>query len=171
MSNGTSLLDQISQAGSGFWQDRTAHQRTLLRWCAVVVLVALVYLLLVAPALNGQKQLQKELPMQRKVVAEINALAIVAQNYQGQTRTPANAMTKESLETTLKQHGINAPVLNVTSDFAKVQLNDAAFASIVAWLDEAQKIDRIVVLDATMVAQPVEGIVNATLTLKQQNNE
>ncbi len=171
MSKNGQMGEQISQSWSAFWLQRTAQERTLLRWCAVVVLAAMVYFVLLAPALNGRAQLTKTLPDLRLKAAEIQNLAKEAQLYLNQAPPAVKSMTKESLETALTQRGLTVQSVSLTSDFAKVQLAAVSFAGLINWLDEEQKINRIIVLDAAIVAQPVAGMVNATLTLKQRVNE
>ncbi|MEN9866506.1 MAG: hypothetical protein RL748_2096, partial [Pseudomonadota bacterium] len=49
-----------------------------------------------------------------------------------------------------------------------VKLTNVPFANLAAWLSEVQKTSRISVLEASIVAQPTVGNINANLTLKQQ---
>lgn len=171
MSNNSEILDQFSHIWSNFWLARSAQERKFLRVAFVVVLAALIYALLIAPALRGRAQLEKDLPNLRQQASELQALSREAQTLASQTPANIPPMSKESLETALTQRGMPPQAVVMTGDFAKIQLVNMPFANLLSWIDETQKNQHISVLDANIVAQPTAGLVNATLTLKQQKTE
>ena len=63
--------------------------------------------------------------------------------------------------------GLGAPAVNITGEYAKVQLTNVPFAAVVAWLEAARVDSRITVQDANFVAQDVAGMVNGSITLRQ----
>jgi general secretion pathway protein M len=169
VSNG--IVDQLGQSWEGFWQGRSMQERKLLSMGALAIVLALVYLILLAPALSGRAQLEKSLPMLHQQAADLQALSQEAQTLANQAPSTIVPMSKESLEASLTQRGLTAQGVALTSDFAKVQLSGVPFASVIGWLDELQKLNRISVLEASIVAQPVAGMVNVTLALKQQKSD
>ncbi len=162
-----SATEQLREQFDTFWQERTQSERRMLSICAVFVGAVVLYLLLFGPALKGRAELEKNLPQWNQEAAQMQALLREAQQFANTAQASVTPITKESLESMLNQRGLPPANIAVTSDFAKVQLNNVPFAQLVSWLGEVQKIHRITVLDANFVAQAKQGDVNANLTLKQ----
>ena len=150
-----------------FWQARSEQERKFLKFGAVALVLMLVYGLLIDPALSGRAQLRRDLPLLRQQAAEIQALALQAGTL---ARTPAAQvppMSKESLTASLAARGLTAQSVAITGEFAKLQFKGAPFASLMAWFDAMRREGRITVQDSAIVAQPVAGLVDATITLHQ----
>lgn len=166
-----SKLDQTIQdyraRASAFWLARTEQERRLLAIGAVVVVLGLFYGVLLSPALEGREKLSKELPELRQQAAELQAMALEAAALRGQNTIEPTPMTRDSLTAGLTARGMTAQSVNITGEYAKVQLNNVAFAGIVVWLDAVRNESRIAVQDANFTAQDTAGMVNATLTLRQ----
>ena len=154
-----------------FWQARTSQEQTMLSVCTAFVLAALVFMIAIDPALKGRARLQKELPNLRMQAAQFEALAKEAQALSGRAAPPSEAMTKEGVEKSLASRNMAPKSIGMVGDQLKVQLDGVAFSSLVSWLDEMQKTAHISVFDADIVSQPSVGVVNATLSLRQQRNE
>lgn len=154
-----------------FWQARTSQEQTMLSVCAAFVLAALIFLIAVDPALKGSARLQKELPNLRMQAAQFEALAKEAQALSGRAAQPSEAMTKDGIEKSLTSRNMAPKTIGMVGDQLKVQLDGVPFASLVSWLDEMQKTAHISVFDANIVSQASVGVVNATLSLRQQRNE
>lgn len=164
-----SNLTQLKQRLELFWLARSEQERKLLTIGAAVVLLALIYSVLIGPALSGRAQLQKELPQLRQQAAQLRALAQEAAELARQPVPQVAPMTRESLAASLTARGMTAESLTLTGEYAKVQLNGVAFANLVSWLDTQRRENRIAVQDAAITAQAKPGQVNATLTLRQEN--
>ena len=167
---------KISTPLSLYWTQRNQREQRLLAAAGALILIAVIYLLLLDPALSGRARLQKDLPALRQQAAELQALTAKAISLSGQqAERPASPLTKEAIETALKSKGLNPQSVVLSGDMAKVQLSAVAFAGLLDWLDEAQKTAHWQVADANVTApagtnaQP--GIVNATVTLWQQKHE
>ncbi|HAT31779.1 MAG TPA: general secretion pathway protein GspM [Janthinobacterium sp.] len=165
------MLDNLRAGANGFWLARSEQERRMLRFGAASVALALVYALLIAPALDGRAKLQKDLPQLRLDAAEIAALATQAGALARQTPAPVPPMSRDSLSASLTARGLSAQSISMTGEYAKLQLNGAAFAGLAAWLDALRRESRIEVQDANLVAQPTAGLVDATLTLRQGAGE
>ncbi len=162
-----SAVEQMNQAIADFWEARSAQERRFLSLGSLFVGAALVYTVLLAPALKGRDQYEKSIPELRQQVAAMQAMVKEAQGFLSQAPGNTSPLTKDTLEALLNQRGLPPASVSVTSDFAKVQLTNVPFANLVNFLVEIQKIQRVTVLDASIMPQAVEGSVNAALTLKQ----
>lgn len=164
-----SALDNLQSSWNSFWQERSEQEQKILSLGAGVAGLALIYLLLLDPAISGRAQLQKELPKLQEQAALMASLLGEAQALAGRVAAPIAPMNKEMIEASLGQRGLKAQTIGMVGDQMKLQLNDVAFSNLMTWLDEMQKNSHISTLDANIVSQPVAGMVNATLTLRQQN--
>jgi general secretion pathway protein M len=169
--NLTGLLNQSRQSFSEFWAVRDARERAMLAVAALVVTVGLAYALLIDPALSGRDQLNKNLPVLRQQVAQMQALSKEAAALSGKSAAPLIAMSKENIEAALARNGLKPQSVMLTGDFAKVQLSAVSFAGTLNWLDDMQKTALLSVVDANIVVLAQPDMVNATFTLRQPGNE
>lgn len=169
--NLTGLLNQSRQSFSEFWAVRDARERAMLAVAALVVTVGLAYALLIDPALSGRDQLNKNLPVLRQQVAQMQALSKEAAALSGKSASPLIAMSKENIEAALARNGLKPQSVMLTGDFAKVQLSAVSFAGTLNWLDDMQKTALLSVVDANIVVLAQPDMVNATFTLRQPGNE
>jgi general secretion pathway protein M len=169
--NLTGLLNQSRQSFSEFWAVRDARERAMLAVAALVVTVGLAYALLIDPALSGRDQLNKNLPVLRQQVAQMQALSKEAAALSGKSASPLIAMSKENIEAALARNGLKPQSVMLTGDFAKVQLSAVSFAGTLNWLDDMQKTALLSVVDANIVVLAQPDMVNATFTLRQPGKD
>jgi general secretion pathway protein M len=162
-------LRELRARADAFWLVRTEQERKLLRIGGAVVGLALFYSLLVGPALDGRDKLHKELPELHQQAADMQAMAREAQVLKGQNNIAPSPMTRDGLNAGLTARGLTPQSLNITGEYAKVQFNGTQYAALVAWLDAIRTESRINVVDASFSAQDAPGVVNATLTLRQES--
>jgi len=160
-------IAQYRERANTLWLARTEQERRFLAIGGGVVLLALLYLLLVDPALEGRAQLRRSLPQLRQQAAELQAMAQEANTLARAPATQVTPLTRESIDTSLNGRGLKPQSLSVTGEFIKVQMNNVSFANLAAWLDEQRRANRVLVMDAAVTALPVAGQVDATLTLRQ----
>jgi general secretion pathway protein M len=166
------LLGQSRLSFSEFWAVRDARERAMLAVAALVVTLGLAYALLIDPALSGRDRLNKNLPVLRLQVAQMQTLAKeAAAAMAGKSATPIPAMSKQNIEAALARNGLKPQSVMMTGEFAKVQLASVSFASTLNWLDDMQKSALLSVADANIVALAQPDMVNATFTLSQQRHE
>lgn len=158
-------------AGAAFWQARTDQERRFLGVGGTLAGLALVYALLIAPAVNGRAQLLKDLPQLRQEAAEIEALARQAAELARLTPPAAAPVSRASLAQSLTARGLTPQSLSMTGEYTKLQLNGASFAALVTWLDAVRRDSRVAVQDAKIVALPTPGLVDASVTLRQGAGE
>ncbi len=169
-----SMADNFSGATeslAAFWEARNPRERAILAGGAALLVLGLLYAILLGPALSGRDRLHKDLPQLRQQVAQLQALARDAAGLASSTPATPAPLTKESLEADLTRRSLKPDSVAVTGEIARLQLSNASFASLVAWLDEIQKSTLVSVVDANIVAQAQPDTVNATLTLRQQKGE
>ena len=170
------FTDQSRKTFAEFWAARDARERAMLAAAAAVVALALFYALLIAPALTGRERSEKNLPLLRQQVAQLQALAkqaktLATQPESGNLATAPGAMTKEMIEAALTRNGLKPKSVTLSGDFAKVQLAAVSFAGTLTWLNNMQTSAQITVIDAHIVALALPDSVDATLTLRQRSNE
>ncbi|MES2741107.1 MAG: type II secretion system protein GspM [Pseudomonadota bacterium] len=161
------ILNRYRLAGAAFWQARSEQERKILGLGGALLLLALLYSTLIDPALSGRTRLNKELPILRQEAATIDGLALTANELKKSAPVPVPPMTRDSLTAALKARGLTPQSLNMTGEYAKLQFNEVPFSGLMTWLDAVRHESRIGVQDATIVAKPTAGLVDATLTLHQ----
>lgn len=168
-------LSGFARPVQDFWSARDARERRLLGFGGLALLLALVYLLLLEPAMSGRDQLRKALPGLRQQLNQVQSMAreLGSQPRQGTGKTGGAApapVTRESLEASLNAAGLRAQSINVSGEIIRLQMNGVSFGSLAGWL-ESERSSGITVLESSIVAQTQPGTVNATLTLRQQRRE
>ena len=164
-------LDRIRESYAAFWQQRNVRERTMLTLAAAVIALALVYAVLIAPALGGRAQLEKNLPGLRLQAAEMQTLAQQASQLANRPPPARLALSRESIEAALARKGLKAQNLVVSGDMVKLQLASVSFAATLDWLDEMQRTAGMTVVDSNIVALAQSDTVSVTLTLRQQKSE
>jgi general secretion pathway protein M len=161
------LRDQIAL----FWLGRTEQERKYLAVGGLAVLAALVYGLCIGPAVEGSAKLRAQLPQLREDAAKMQALALEAGELARQPAPQITPMTRESIAASLASRSITPVSLIVSGDYAKLQVNGVAFASLYAWLDALRRENRILAEDVAVTAGSPAGQVDAVLTLRQSSGE
>lgn len=165
------LLNQSKQSFAAFWAARDSRERAMLAAAALVVILGLGYSLLIDPALSGRDRLNKNLPVLRQQVAQLQALAKEAASLSIKPAAPLIAMSKENIEGALARNGLKPQSVMLTGDFAKVQLAAVSFSGTLNWLDDMQKTALLSVVDANIITLDKPDMVNATFTLRQPRND
>jgi len=155
------------ERATAYWIARTEQERRYLAAGFGAVLMALVYMGLIEPAVEGRAQLQRSLPALRQQAAQLASMADQARALAGQPPVPVTPMTRETLMASLTARGITPASLTLTGEFARLQVTGVSFANLVAWLDAQRRENRIAVQEGTFSAQDPAGQVDANLTLRQ----
>ncbi|WP_036171918.1 type II secretion system protein GspM [Massilia sp. 9096] len=169
MSFATTIAQYRARANA-LWIARTEQERRFLAVGGAVVLLAVLYLLLIDPAVTGRAQLARSVPQLRLQAAELQAMAQEANNLAHTPPVQVVPLTHDAVSASLTGRGLTPQSLSVANDYIKLQLNNASFATLTAWLDEQRRGNRVLVQDAVVTALPTAGQVDATLTLHQNND-
>ena len=164
-------LGLFKQSFWEFWAARNARERLMLTTATAVVMLSLIYALLIAPAVTGRAQANKNLPLLRQQVAQMQALAKEAATLAALPVLPAPALSREFIAASLTRKGLQAQSVMLSGAQIEVQLSSASFAATLAWLDEMQRSARLAVVEANFVALDLPDMVNAKLTLRQPGND
>ena len=162
-------ISGLRERATAYWIARTEQERKFLLVGGAVAALALLYLVLLEPALQGRDQLRRSLPELRQQAAQLEALAGEARAVAGQPAPAITPLTREALAASMSTRGLNPASLSVNGEYTKVQLNNVSFANLVAWLDAQRRESRLMVQDAQFSAQTALGQVDATLTLRQSS--
>lgn len=165
-----SIAGQISglrERATAYWIARTEQERKFLMAGGLVALLALFYLVLLEPAIEGREQLRRSLPELRQQAAQLEALAGEARAVASEPAPAIAPVTQAALAASMSARGLNPASLSVSGEYTKVQLNNVSFANLMAWLDAQRRESRLMVQDAQFSAQTALGQVDATLTLRQ----
>ena len=160
-------IAQYRERANALWLARTEQERRFLTIGGGVVLLALLYLVLVAPAVEGRAQLRRALPQLRQQAAELQAMAQEATALAHAPVAQVAPLGRDAVNASLGGRGLTPQSLSMTGEYIKLQLNNVSFANLAAWLDEQRRANRVLVQDAVVTALPVAGQVDASLTLRQ----
>ncbi|MGN6389482.1 MAG: type II secretion system protein GspM [Burkholderiaceae bacterium] len=162
---------RMRQQTADYLHQRTPRERAMIGVAAVAVLLALIWFVLLAPALDGRARLERALPSLRQQAAELQAMSAEAKTLGAADPRTVAPMSRQTVEAALARKGIKAQNVAMIGDFAKVQLQGVSFPALLDWLDEARRTARMSVTEANVTAQSQAGTVDATLTLAQQKGE
>lgn len=165
-----SRIQEIRQSTRTFLNDRTPQERRLIAFAAAFFVVAVVYLLLLEPAIVGRSQLSKNLPALRQQVAELQGMTSEATTLSAAVSQPVGPVTRETIEAALARQGLKAQSVTVTGEFIRVQFSAVPFPALTSWLDDARRTARLSVTEASITSLPQAGSVDASLTLRQQRS-
>jgi general secretion pathway protein M len=161
------LRDQLSL----YWLARTEQERKYLTVGGATVLGALVYMLFIAPPLEGRAKLNAQLPALRLEASKMQALALEAGDLARQPPLAVTPMTRETLTASLTARSLAPASLVMSGEFAKVQFNGVPFAGLYAWLDAQRRENRVEVQEIGVTASTPAGQVDASITLHQNTGE
>ncbi|WP_347555366.1 type II secretion system protein GspM [Robbsia sp. KACC 23696] len=161
-----------------WWAQRQPRERRLLSIGGVVVLLALLYQILVAPALDGIARIEATLPGMQQQLGQMQAQAMVAQRLSGaaQGAAPSGEALRTGLAAALSDAGLgDADAVQTVGNGVRVTVKQVSFAALVHWLDQMRTQLKVKVSDAQIapVRAPdgaIDGRVDATVTLAGQRD-
>jgi general secretion pathway protein M len=171
MSEATMKIQQLRDTASSFWNERSEQERRMLAIGGAVVGLALVYSIFVAPALDGREKLAKALPQLRQDVAELKAMGRTAAELAARPPVQAPPMSRDALNASLNAAGLKPQSLNLTGEYAKLEVKGVPFAALVTWLDAQRRDSAVLVQEAVVTGQATPGMVDANITLRQASGQ
>ena len=166
-----SAIAQLREQVTLYWLARTEQERKYLTVGGATVAGALVYMLFIAPPLEGRAKLNAQLPALRVEASKMQALALEAGELSRQPVLQVTPMSRETLTASLNARSITPTSLVMSGEFAKVQLNGVSFAGLYSWLEAQRRENRIEVQEIGVTAGTPAGQVDAALTLHQITGE
>ncbi len=168
----TQVVSQLRNTVAIFWGQRNKREQNMLSIAIVVVLAALIYLILLAPAIEGRQRLQKSLPGLRQQAAELQQIIAQTSNLNQASDQAVTPISQSGVEAVLKRLGMSSKSILVTGNNAKVQFTAISFSGLINFLQQVQATEHWQVIEAKVNAvEPAKpGIVDATVTLNQKNS-
>jgi general secretion pathway protein M len=161
-------MSRLTASASSFWGARNPRERRVLLIAGLLLGLALVWLWLIDPAIEGRARWQKNLPELRAQVAQLQALSREVAGAPKPTESKTAPLTRAALESSLVSKGLKPQNLTVTGELVRVNLPDASFAALIAWLGEMQNSAQLTVTEATVTKREQPDKVDANLSLRQQ---
>lgn len=156
------------------WQTMAIRERRMVVAAGLVVLAAIVYLLLVEPAWQGRRNLQRELPALRSQLARVDQLADEASQL---GKVAAAADTPEAVRARLEQSidraGLRPALaqLQQTGNLFDVRFRSVPHAAWLAWIDIAVRDTRLRIVEASITREASPGVVVARTSLELPRRE
>ncbi|SAL41506.1 general secretory pathway protein M [Caballeronia arvi] len=159
---------EIGRSLSEFWEVRTPREKTLLMWGGIVLGIALVYLVLWAPAYEGRARLRQTLPAMQRQLATMNAQANEARSLEPAAEgvMPTGGALRDALAKSLADNGMQPTQIQVIGAAVQIQLKNASFPNWTMWLDDARKQFKVQVSEARVTALKQDGQVDLTASLQ-----
>jgi general secretion pathway protein M len=159
---------QIGDIWSEFWDGRTQREKTLLMWGGLALGIAIVYLVLWAPAYEGRARLRDTLPAMQRQLAQMTAQANEARSLAGTAEgvAPTGAALKEAISKSLADNNMPPVQVQVIGAAVQVQLKNASFPMWTMWLDDVRKQLKVQVSEAHIQALKPDGQVDLTASLQ-----
>jgi general secretion pathway protein M len=157
----------IKTALTEWFEARAPREKRLITAGGTVLVLALIYNLLWAPAWDGRAKITADLPELEVQLADVQLQAGEARRLKGAAavRAPSGAALRDALAASLAEAGIPEPQLTVLGKGVQVDAKNAPFGAWMAWLDEVRHADHLRVVNAHAAGevQPGHATVSATL--------
>jgi general secretion pathway protein M len=154
-----------------FWEARTPREQMMLTWGGAVLVVAIGWSVLWAPAADGRAHLRESLPGLQRQLAQMTAEADEARSLAGAAASvaPGGQALKDALTSSLSDHGIQGAQVQLIGTTVQVQLKNASFPAWAGWLDDVRKQLKVQVVEAHVTALKTDGQVDLTASLQAAN--
>ncbi|WP_404983067.1 MULTISPECIES: type II secretion system protein GspM [unclassified Caballeronia] len=163
-----SVKKQIGDLWAEFWDGRTQREKTLLMWGGLAVGIAIVYLVLWAPAYEGRARLRESLPGMQRQLAQMTAQANEARALSGVVEgvMPTGQVLKDALAKSLADSGMPPTQIQLVGAAIQIQLKNASFPMWTAWLDDVRRQYKVQVAETQIQALKPDGQVDLTASLQ-----
>ncbi len=152
----------------GWWLGLARREQAMTAAVALLVLLALLYLVAMEPAWKARERLEAELPRLRGQVAEIESLAREAKllKNRGVAAESAGA-AKGALEQSFARANLGAVRVAVIDERRlQVSAKTVPVTQWLAWAEEAARESRLRIATAQIVRTAARGTVDAEATLE-----
>ncbi|MGN6085190.1 type II secretion system protein GspM [Trinickia sp.] len=158
----------LGQLWAEFWEPRTAREKLLLTWGAVVLALVVAYSVLWAPAQQGRAHLRQSLPAMQRQIAQMTAQADEARALApgAQGVVPTGGALRDALSASLTQAGLATTQVRLAGDAVQIDAKNAAFPAWTMWLDGARKQFKVRVVELHATALKEDGQVDLTVSVQ-----
>jgi len=151
------------------WSEREPRERSLLAGAALLVGLALLYLVLVEPAVSSIARLQRSLPLARAQAAELEALLgeVRALKARPAVATGSGKDALPALEQSLAAAGLKAArVVPLANGAFQLTFSNVSYASWSVWLAAAERELGMHAIAVTVRATSAAGNADVELALR-----
>ena len=158
----------LGQLWAEFWEPRTAREKLLLTWGAVLLALVVAYSVLWAPAQQGRAHLRQSLPAMQRQIAQMTAQADEARALApaAQGVVPTGGALRDALSASLTQAGLATTQVRLAGDAVQIDAKNAAFPAWTMWLDGARKQFKVRVVELHATALKEDGQVDLTVSVQ-----
>lgn len=156
------------------WRGLARREQRMVAGALVVLSLALGYLVLFEPAYKGIREADRDLPVLRSEVAQLDALSGEARRLaalpDGQRSPQA---TRQALEGSIDAAGLRGQLaeLKLSGEVFDLRFKEVAFAAWLDWMDAALRETRLRVVDAVVQREAQPGKVSVKLSLELPRRE
>ena len=159
------MIEKLIQS----WRGLARREQRVVAAAAVVLTLAVGYLLLFEPAFQGIRQASRDLPVLRSEVAQLDALSAEARRLgalpDGQRSPQA---TRQALEGSIDAAGLRGQLaeLKLSGEIFDLRFKEVPFGAWLEWMDAALRETRLRVIDAAVQREAQPGKVSVRLSLE-----
>ncbi|KLU24865.1 hypothetical protein EOS_17865 [Caballeronia mineralivorans PML1(12)] len=163
----------IKAALTEWFEARAPREKKLLAGGGALVIAALVYNVLWAPAYDGRAKIAANLPQLEVQLAEVQVQADEARALKAvaAVRAPAGVALRDTLATSLSQAGIAQAQLAVLGKGVQVDVKNAPFGAWMSWLDQVRREDHVRVVNAQVTGEEKLGLATVSVTLEPASDQ
>ncbi|MBP8306948.1 MAG: type II secretion system protein M [Burkholderiaceae bacterium] len=165
------MLERLVQS----WRAIAPRERRLVTLAGGVLVLALIYLVLIEPAWQGRRNLQRELPVLRQQLSQMIALSAEARQLATVSPIAGEGVQalRGSIEGSLKAAGLEPMLqkLELNGELIDLRFKGIAHASWLNWMESAQRETRMRVVDLSITREADNGIVSVRMVLEAPKRE
>ena len=156
-----------------FWRDRAPREKMVLALLGVVIAIAVLFLMLVEPAMSGIKRLERGLPQQRAQAAQLDALLgeVKTLKSRAQVATVSPSEARAALDKSLAAAGLKAArIVPLADGDLQLTFSNVPYAGWSTWLAgiERELGARTISVTANSTATPGNADIELALRLARR---
>jgi general secretion pathway protein M len=163
----------IKTALTEWFEARALREKQWLIVGGTLIVLALIYNILWAPAWDGSAQIRSSLPRLEGQLVDVQMQVDQARRLKGAAaiRAPTGIALRDALGTSLAQAGIPQAQFIVLGKGVQVDAKNAPFGAWMAWLDEVRRADHVRVVNAHATGDAQAGHATVSVTLQPASEQ
>ena len=158
-----------AESRSSVWfEARVPREKMLIGVGGALLVAALIYNVLWAPAWDGRARITADLPDLEAQLADVQSQADEARHLKGAAaiRVPSGIALRDALAASLAQAGIPDPQLTVLGKGVQVDAKNVPFSAWMTWLNDVREADHLRVVNAHAAGEVQAGHATVSATLQ-----
>ncbi|MGI4811836.1 MAG: type II secretion system protein GspM [Janthinobacterium lividum] len=151
-----------------WWNERQPREKLLLGVGGAVLVLAVLYSVLLAPAQQGRSELRDTLPAMQRQLAKMEAQADEAKSLSSVAAgaVPTGNALKTALTAALGDHGLKSDEMTVAGSAVRIGMKNVSFAAWTDWLDDVRRRFKVQLAEGNITGLATAGQVDLTATLE-----